>query len=666
MKSIFKEVSDLHKKLNLITEETYGIICIIKIVLLKFLIDNEYIKCINKEIKEYFTINRIIKSWYGEEIDYYQEENSELCEYSWKVILDYIECGSSLKGLNSNIIGFVYEYLNTLTIKKKKGLFYTPKEIIDHMIDLLDIDKGKKFTVIDPASGCGFFLSEIYDSIIENQGDLSSKDRFYYHRKIIECQLYGIEKDRLASLIARLVLTLKHPIFIPVLNIINEDALINNINKLEDIRFDYVIGNPPYIGHKLLDRDYFIELKRRYKEIFYDKADISFCFFKLGLDLLKSDGQLIYITSRYFLESLSGKGLRKYINENSKINKIIDFNGNRVIKGAKVDLAILHLTNNTENNNSTRVYKLSEDINYKDYIELFHENSNYSSLIIKQNNMNDDGWIFIDELSTSILNKIRQNTKLTLDDIANSYQGIITGHDKAFVLECKDIHKFNKGLLQPWIKNTNVDKYSIRSNNKYLLYTDDIKDINEFTYEFEYLEPFIERLSNRRECKNGVRNWYMLQWGRNKLNFKKQKIIFPYKAANNRFALDNEGFFFSADIYSLILEDNTFYNYTYEFLVCLLNSKLYEFYFKSYAKKLGGKLYEYYPNTIMRLRIPNIDFNINVLFKEYYDKIMYWKLFGNIEKVDIIQGEVNKYIYDFFGLSEEERTKIDISIKNQQ
>ncbi|WDC85791.1 TaqI-like C-terminal specificity domain-containing protein [Caloramator sp. mosi_1] len=80
--------------------------------------------------------------------------------------------------------------------------------------------------------------------------------------------------------------------------------------------------------------------------------------------------------------------------------------------------------------------------------------------------------------------------------------------------------------------------------------------------------------------------------------------MYPYKSNSNRFAID-EGSFYSADVYSLKINDMFKDIFSYEFIVGVLNSSIYEFYIKTMAKKLGDDLYEYYPNKILKLKIPN-------------------------------------------------------------
>lgn len=632
---------------------------IIKGVFLKYLYDNEYIYKIKEILEGPFTINKIISQWAQEKIDCFKEEDKLLDEKCHDQLVEYIKNGQTFKGINSNIIGFIYEHISSEKSKKRKGMFYTPSSIVKHMIDILDVDFSEQHRVLDPACGSGFFLSAWYDEIFSTIKPHSKESVLSLHQFILTNQLYGMDKDPMAVLISKLVLYVKNPTYTPIHTIFCQDALVDHIAQSLQWSFDYIIGNPPYIGHKMLDKSVSSVLKKQYESVFYDKGDLSFCFFPLGMSLLKEKGQLIYISSRYFLESPSGRGLRKYISSNTSIHKIVDFNGNRLIKGAKVDLVIIHLSKFTSDKNFIEVCKLKEDLKVKGYNEIF-QSKNYKGFFITQSNLLDDGWILIDKIEEDILNKIKAQTRVTLGDICNSFQGVITGCDKAFVFDEENKKKISAELFVPWIKNKNIQRYEITDSKKYLLYTDYIKDIKKYPKIEEYLKPFKKVLSKRRECKKGVREWYMLQWGRNAENFAQPKIIFPYKASSNRFAYDENHLFFSADIYAFVLKHNLFTeDISYEYLVCLLNSSLYEFYFKTFAKKLGGKLYDYYPNTVMRLKIPNPNARIRKKFKEYYDNIKYYTQTGEKEKVQKIMDEIDNELYEYFKLSDEEIKRVN-------
>lgn len=79
--------------------------------------------------------------------------------------------------------------------------------------------------------------------------------------------------------------------------------------------------------------------------------------------------------------------------------------------------------------------------------------------------------------------------------------------------------------------------------------------------------------------------------------------MYPYKSRSNRFAIDIDNTYGSADIYSFYIKDEYKNEFSYEYLVGLLNSKTYDKYFKIIGKEMGKKVFDYYPNKIMKLKI---------------------------------------------------------------
>jgi len=388
---------------------------------------------------------------------------------------------------------------------------------------------------------------------------------------------------------------------------------INNIKVcdflLEDVKekFNIVIGNPPYVGHKTVEKEYSTVLKSLYGKIYKGKSDLSYCFFLSSLKYLVNNGKLTFITSRYFLESPSGEELRNVLKNNCTIGKIVDFYGIRPFKGIGIDPVIIFIENKCLTEYDVEIIKpntkvLNRGRNF--YSSLFYNNGNdYQKFLINKNLLNNNGWVLRDESCRNIINKIEKKSVTTLFNICESYQGIITGCDAAFVVDKAliDEHELELDLIRPWIKSSYIESSKVNLKGKYLIYSNLIKNEKDYPHSINYISKQRGKLSKRRECITGARTWYQLQWGRIPKIFEEEKIIFPYKSSDNRFAID-KGSYFSADVYCLVLKENV--EFTYEYLVKILNSDVYEYYFKSFAKKLGENQYEYYPNNIMKLCIP--------------------------------------------------------------
>ena len=76
--------------------------------------------------------------------------------------------------------------------------------------------------------------------------------------KILIIDLYDLSKGSICS------------------NIFNVDFLLYE----NEHKYDIFIGNPPYVGKKSIDKEYAAYLKIRYNEVYRDKGDLSYCFFK--------------------------------------------------------------------------------------------------------------------------------------------------------------------------------------------------------------------------------------------------------------------------------------------------------------------------------------------------------------------------------------------------
>jgi len=657
---------------------------------------------INQEDIDLETIERTYSSLFStafKDIEKLFNEEEFLDKESKMLVIDIL-AKMTPEEISSFSLGKLYEAFITSSQRKLLGQVYTPKYIVEYMVSqgicYEEIIKNPYFRVVDPACGAGYFLLEVYDKLKEvyetyltdiiNYHPEIEKELSDIHSFILKNNIVGFDIDPFAVYMTKVSLFLKGPIKTNLdINIFNEDILIkNNYNEeysSTDVStidyhigyYDLVIGNPPYIGHKSINKDYRKKLQSIYYEVYSDKADISYCFFKRGYELLKENGRLILIISRYFIEAPSAEKLRNYISSKYKIESIIDFYGRNIFKGIGISPLIINALKSKIDDRDILVYRSKENAYMKETD--LNLNSVFDRFYLHQQELQNKLWVLASRDEREIFYKIDSQGEITLDEVCSCNQGIITGYDTAFIVDMDtiEIKCLERDICKPWVKNSEVRKYRDIQSSKYILYTDLIDNLEQYVNTVNHIKPYKERLERRRECQIGIRQWYKLQWGRDINIFKQPKILFPYKAAANEFTISYEEVCCSADVYIISVKDEFKNKISLEYLLAFLNSSLCEFYFKSIAKKLNEDIYEYYPNKLMTLKI-KIGPEKDLIMDRVKNIMNLYKELGSIksekgnkktdEFVKDLENQIEREIEGidnyFFNLYKLEKSEIDI------
>lgn len=632
---LIRQIAQFREKLQI---KESGSMLMVKAVLAKMIQDKGYANFIDPTVLlENFHFPFILHEWSGGKASGWKWEDPSPDEYQRKILLEFMSQGPDLKSAHPALLGETYTLEEATTRQKQLGIFYTPWELIGTLGDMADAGSLIEKRILDPACGAGFILCGWYERLIKEHVQLG-RSREEAHGMILRDQLFGMDVDPKAAWIAALTLQMYHEKYIEISSIREGDFLLD---QLEIPEMDIVAGNPPYVGHKQLDREYFKLLKNKYPQVYYDKGDLAFCFFQRGLETLKEGGTLAYITSRYYMEAQNAQGLRKYLTKNAKIKEILDYYGHRPIKNAKVDPSITVLQKSCKKTSDRKVFVRRYS----------HQTGGLSSMYtIEESRLHPEGWTLLTPMESAMVDKIMRKKAWFLHELWDSRQGIITGLDKAFVLDQEEARDYPQKTVKRWIKNRHITAFRIGESDKRILYTDVLENIMDEPAVHERLEPYRERLSNRRECRNGLRPWYHLQWGRKQAFFEGEKVVYPYKSHANRFALDTESSYYSADVYGFVLSTETAHTYTNKSVVSLLNSTLYDFYFQSFGKKLGGALYEYYPNTVGRLAVPALSQGQVAELEEFHEKMQTMDLLERSQT----KRELDQWVCSLFGMTPEE------------
>ena len=218
--------------------------------------------------------------------------------------------------------------------KKLLGQVYTPPHIVDKILDETGMTSanflGKK--ILDPACGDGRFLVSIVRRIITySPPEKLAANLTQVNGWDIDAEALRQCRAALDEEVAPLGLKIQW-------NLQQIDALLQWNNRAA--RFDFIVGNPPYIRIQNLP-----EQQRQYLQTHYafcgsGSTDTYVAFFELAHHLLTTQGVCGYITPNSYFFSETARPLRQYFQAKQNLHLITNFGTHRVFENAGTYAAI--------------------------------------------------------------------------------------------------------------------------------------------------------------------------------------------------------------------------------------------------------------------------------------------------------------------------------------
>jgi len=304
-----------------------------------------------------------------------QDETIEIQPKDLSFIVSKME-NNSLLNADRDIIADAFEELIGTGFRGGEGQFFTPRNIVQMMIDILQPKANEK--IIDPACGSGGFIAHILKHFIRNKE--------YQHH------IYGIDKDLFLSRLAKIYLTLlgenEYHIFCE--NSLEVPKTWNDETQkyIELETFDCILTNPPFgakipvVGNDLL---------RQYELGFYwnnggetwnltknirDKQPPQTLFIERIIQLLKDGGRAGIVLPEGIFGNPSDRYIWEFIRKYTSIIGIVSLSQETFQPSTHTKTSIVFLEKKTEkrekifmaianaighNKNGKEIYKINKD-----------------------------------------------------------------------------------------------------------------------------------------------------------------------------------------------------------------------------------------------------------------------------------------------------------------
>jgi type I restriction-modification system DNA methylase subunit len=631
------------------------------------------------------------------------------------------------KVIPANVLGNVYEqYLSHILKKtakravlsenqvhrKEQGIYYTPTYIVDFIVNntLGELLKDRKIDfeqvkVVDPACGSGSFLIKAFDQLNEyykendknyNQTllDFKAEILFKAESRILQNNLFGVDLDKQAVEITQLNLLLKiaeKRQRLPILeqNIKRGNSLIDDETfagttafkwkkefpeTMNSGGFDVIIGNPPYVRQEELGeiKPY---LEANY-ETYQGTADLFVYFFEKELELLKDNGYFGMIVSNKWLKAGYGENLRRFLLK-FWITDIIDFGDLKVFPDATIYPCIIIMRKIHKQNPKLKICKL-ETLQF-DSLETYVKNN---SFFINQSSLSEKEWNIQKKEGNDLIKKIRESG-IPIEEYtaARIYRGILTGLNKAFIIDEKTKHKLmqedpnNANLIKPFVIGAEIKRYSIKSKKNYLIFAKRGLDLSVYPSILQHLEQFKIELTPKKNKeqevgrKMGNYEWYEIQdITKYYKEFEKPKIIWGNLTIRSSFTLDETNGYVNAP--ACILPTNS------KYVLGILNSKLMSYFLKSICAERQGGFMEQKPVYVSQVpikkptEVQEIEITENVeKMLQLHEKLLKLgdkltdertRIEDEIKKTD---SAIDNDVYAIYGITDAEREIIENSLQ---
>jgi len=249
-------------------------------------------------------IIRGILAWCTEQLLKQRLKDTEENRYRWLIdgfgVDEYRTVGNFgfVYVYKEDLLGFLYLSLRKINERKKRGSYYTPKEIAKRVTDGV-VFEGE-CTILDPACGTGSILLELPKTCrIE--------------------QIYGYDIDPLAVVIVRVNMALTYCNCDKKLlteHFVVKDFLQEDSSK----RMDVIIGNPPW-GSSFSQKEKEI-LEKKFVTARQKSTESGDLFVEQSLKTLRPGGRLCFVLPEALLYVRRHHMIRSLILEQSEIEHV--------------------------------------------------------------------------------------------------------------------------------------------------------------------------------------------------------------------------------------------------------------------------------------------------------------------------------------------------------
>ncbi len=439
-------------------------------------------------------------------------------------------------------------------------------------------------------------------------------------------------------------------------------------NEGQFVGFDVVMGNPPYIRQEEIS--WMKPHLQQQFETYAGTADMYVFFVELGMRMVRSGGQFVYILPNKWMRAGYGKAMREYL-KRQRIFEILDFGDLPVFDEAITYPCILSLGQSAPTTQLQAAQIQTLDF---DSLAEYSQELKYSVEIAA---LAPDGWTLSKGNTQALLNKIKAaGTPLGAYVEGQIYYGIKTGYNDAFVIDTDTKNRLiaedptSEEIIKPFLAGRDVKRYQKPKSDKWLILFKNGWTKQRFAGELAHLvqlhghipeqnawqalcenypaiTKFLSEFRDRAIARTDKGEyWWELRACAYYNEFEREKIIYPNICKMPEFTIEKNAHYGNQKCFIISSTD--------KYLLGVLNSSVIYYLFKKILPKLRGDFYEPSSVYFKEFPIPAASPAAQAPIIALVEGILSAKAADPQADTSVAEAEIDALVYGLYGLTEAE------------